>query len=288
MNISMPNIYLFLDYRKYLCYYYMAAKKADKKFTYRYFSEKSGVKAPNFLQWLIEGKRNLAIETIPRVAAALTLSSNEEKYFHALVLFSQAKTLDEKNRLFSRLKELRRPTNDTLLDEKKIEHFSAWHNEAIRELLKFYRFDPNEKYAFRRLGKQLCPAISEKQARRAVRQMLELGLIIKEADGSIRQADQFISTGDEVNSFLVRKFHQSMIKLAGEAQDRFPKERRDISGLTMSISDNCFSIIKQEIQLFRKRIMELIRQDSDPSNVYNLNFLFFPLTPDKKGKPGNA
>ena len=287
MKLISQNIYLYLDYRKYLSDYYRAAKKTDKTFTYRSFSEKSGVKAPNFLQWLIEGKRNLAVTTIPRVAAALNLSADEAKYFQVLVLFCQAKTLDEKNHLLSRLRMLRRPINAALLDEKKIDHYSAWYNEAIRELLRYYRFNPSEKYAFRRLGKQLCPAVSEKQARQAVRQMLDLGLLKKETDGTITQADQFISTGDEVNSFMVRQFHQSMIRLAGEAQDRFSKERRDVSGLTMSISDNCFSVIKQEIQVFRKRIMDLVRLDSDPCNVYHLNFLFF-LTPDKKGKRGNA
>jgi uncharacterized protein (TIGR02147 family) len=122
-------------------------------------------------------------------------------------------------------------------------------------------------------------------ARKAVKQLLKLGLISEVPDGSLQQADTFISTGDEVDSFLIKTFHQTMITLAGESLDRFPKELRDVSSVTMSISNECFDLIKGEIQLFRKRILEMVKVDKTPENVYQLNFQFFPLTKKNDNSP---
>ncbi|MBF0430753.1 MAG: TIGR02147 family protein [Fibrobacteria bacterium] len=282
MSTQKPIIYQYLDYRKYLSDYYNTAKNSDNPVSFRDFATLAGVKAPNFLQWLIEGKRNLANKTIPGVISALELSPSDGEYFKLLVLFNQSKTVDAKKKYFEQLVNIRKVMKIPPLEEMQLEHYSAWYNEAIRELLNHYQFNPNEKWAYRKLGKQLCPAISEKQARSAIKQMLKLGLLKTDSNGFIVQSQKFISTGDEVQSFMVRTFHQTMIKLAEEAQDRHPKETRDVSSLTMSISDNCFELIKKETQEFRKRLMEHIKMDKDPDNVYQMNFQLFPLTPIKK------
>ena len=244
------------------------------------------MKAPNFLQWLIEGKRNLAKATIPRVVKALALDNKEADYFLNLVLFTQAKTISAKTQYFKKLLEIRRPLKAGLISETQYEHYSHWYNEAIRELLRYVEFDPDTKYAFRNLGKMVYPHITESQAKKAIKQLLKLGLVYKDKKGIIKQADEFITTGDEVNSFFVRKFHESMIALAKESQDRFAPEFRDVSSVTMSISDECFSLIKQEVQQMRKRVMDLVKMDRKPNNVYQLNFQFFPLVPKKKRNKG--
>ena len=80
----------------------------------------------------------------------------------------------------------------------------------------------------------------------------------------------------------MQKFHEKMIALARESMDRFPSETRDISSVTMSISNDCFALIKKEVQQMRKRVMELITMDKQPENVYQLNFQLFPLVPKKR------
>jgi uncharacterized protein (TIGR02147 family) len=282
MDKSTTYIYSFLDYRLYLKNYYNQAKKANHNFSYRYFSRKVGVKAPNFLQWLIEGKRNLAKNTIPKVAKALKLNQKESEYFTNLVLFTQAKTINTKTGYFEKLLEIRKSFNAKQLEESQYEHYSNWYYEAIRELLKYIEFNPKPRYAYRNLGKMVCPAITESQARKAIKQLLKLGLVFQDKNSIIKQSEDFITTGDEVNSFFVRKFHETMISLAKESQDRFQPEVRDVSSVTMSISDDCFALIKKEIRQMRKRVMELVEMDNKPNNVYQLNFQFFPLVPKKK------
>jgi uncharacterized protein (TIGR02147 family) len=279
------NIYSYTDYRSYLRDFYIWKKEASPGFSYRVFSRRAEVKAPNFLQWLIEGKRNLAHTTIPRVCTALGLTGLEIEYFHELVLFNQSETIKEKTVCFLKLAELRKPAKIKLIKEIQFEHYQNWYNEAIRELLSYYRFVPTEKYAFRKLARLLAPEIDENLARKAIKLLLQLALIEETDDGSLRQSENFISTGDEVDSFLVRTFHQTMITLAGESLDRFPRELRDVSSVTMSISDDCFDLIKKEIQVFRKHILEMIKLDKESQNVYQLNFQFFPLTKKSTDTP---
>jgi hypothetical protein len=45
-------------------------------------------------------------------------------------------------------------------------------------------------------------------------------------------------------------------------------------------------MLKQEIQLFRKRLLEMVKADSNPRNVYQVNFQMFPLTNTKKTRKG--
>ncbi|KMQ49789.1 hypothetical protein CHISP_3306 [Chitinispirillum alkaliphilum] len=259
-------------------------KKRNRGFSFRAFSQKAGVSAPNFLQLLIQGKRNLSVNGIEKVCSAIGLASQEKEYFGHMVLFDQARENEKKAHHFKILAQMRKPYTADTLTEEQFELYRCWYYKPLRELLAFHPLYPGEQYAYRHLASKLLPSISESEARAAIKQMLKLGLLKKDKNGRVVQTSRFITTGDEVQSFLVRQFHESMITLAQKAQDRIDPSQRDVSSLTVSISCDGFSRIKQEIQLFRKRLLEIVKQDSDPENVYQINFQLFPVTDTKKGK----
>jgi uncharacterized protein (TIGR02147 family) len=238
---------------------------------------------------LIQGKRNLKKASIAKVSQALGHTVDEAAYFELLVSFDQAENVEEKTRYFTLLSEARKPYQINRISELQFEQFRTWYHKAIRELLGFYPFDEKEVYAYRKLAAMLSPPITESEARNSVKLLLKLGLLLRNEDGKIVQADRFMSTGDEVQNLAVRTFHKATIKRAEEAVDDIAPEYRDISCLTVSISDEGFAIIKKEMQLFRKRLLEVVKSDSNPKNVYQVNFQLFPLTNAKKtGKINNA
>ena len=276
------NIYIYLEYRKYLQDYYLFKKKQNKLFSFRVFSRMAGVNTPNFLQLLIQGKRNLKDSTINNVSKAIGHNEEEARYFRLLVKFDQASEIEKKTNYFLQLSKIRKPYKIDNISDIQFEHYRCWYYKAIRELLAFYPFYPDEQYAYRNLATILRPAIKQKEASTAIKHMLKLGLLKKESTGRIIPTSRFITTGDEVNNLFVRKFHEAMISLAGESQDNFSPEKRDVSCLTVSISDEGFDIIKKDIQLFRKQLLEIVKRDCDPKNVYQVNFQFFPLTNTKR------
>jgi len=52
-------VYAYLDYRAFLRDYYAERKAASRAFSYRAFSKRAGVSAPNYLKLVIDGKRSL-------------------------------------------------------------------------------------------------------------------------------------------------------------------------------------------------------------------------------------
>lgn len=278
MMVRLPSVFHYLEYRRFLADHFEARKREDAGFSHRAFSNLCGMATPNFLLLLIQGKRNLGPDSIPKVAAALGLSRREERYFQAMVEFDQAGAVEGKAAAFDLMARLREPYAISALDKDQLAHYRNWYNPAIRELLAFYPFHPSRRYAYRRLASLLSPAITESEARGAVRQMLKLGLLKRLESGRVVQAERFISTGDEAGSLLVRAHHLSMADLGRESLDRFPPEDRDVSGLTVSISDQGFVVLKQELKLFRKRLLERVKEDQDPKHVFHLNLQLFPLT----------
>lgn len=276
--MSLPNIFTHLEYRRYLEDYFRARKEQEPAFSHRTFSRLCGVATPNYLLLIIQGKRNLGETNIAGVSSALGHTAREAAYFRQMVEFDQAATVEAKALHFRRMAKSREPYEISALDQTRLSHYKNWYNLAIRELLGFYPFDPSDKYAYRRLASMLSPSITETQARAAVRQMLKLGLLKRQASGRIVQSERFLSTGDEVKSLFVRAQHRAMGEMGIRSLDLFPPELRDVSGLTISISDHGFQVLKEEMQLFRKRLLERVKQDRDPGHVYQINFQMFPLT----------
>jgi len=80
-----------------------------------------------------------------------------------------------------------------------------------------------------------------------------------------------------VASLNIINYHKQVSRLAEGAHDISAKEERDISALTLGISEEDFQRIKARIQAFRKEIMDIAMASSEPDRVYQLNFQLFPV-----------
>ena len=86
-----------------------------------------------------------------------------------------------------------------------------------------------------------------------------------------------------MKSILIANFHHEMIRMAGAAIDRYAADRRDISGVTLSITQKDIPKIKKRIAQFRKAILEEFVCDENPDQVIQVNVQMFPLTKTDKG-----
>lgn len=266
------SIYDYTDYRIFLrdyCHYY---KQLDAKYSQRYFALKLGVKSSGFLSEVINGKRNLSRTNVAQFCRILKLSDTEQQYFENLVTFNQARSQSEKEHWLNRLM-VSQNSNLSSLRRDIYEYFSHWYVSAIRELLFFYTFDGN----YKQLASTLTPQIKPSQAKEALDLLLRLGLVRTGEDGRLVQAEAVISTGDEVHSTEVAKFQMQMLELARQALDRMPANRRDISTLTLSVSQQGFEKIRAIIQRTRKEILSAAVDDTNEDRVVQLNIQLFPL-----------
>jgi uncharacterized protein (TIGR02147 family) len=274
-------IFEYDNYRAYLRDLYRFYKETKPCFSYRYFSQKAGFRSPNFLKLIIEGKRNLSSESIERFTDALNLSKKEADFFRVLVHLNQARTIGEKKLYAEQLMQSRSFRSIHPLRQDQYRYYRDWYNIPIREMTVLPEFSEDPGWIARRL----VPTISPQQAQRALDLLFQLGLLKRDESGRIVQSDAFISTGDEVTFTSVANYHRAMIQKGSEALDRFAGPDRDISSVTMALSEEGFREIKSLIQKFRKELLAIADQEKRPDGVYQVNFQLFPLAKCSKKEP---
>jgi uncharacterized protein (TIGR02147 family) len=284
MDVPRKPVFEYTDYRRYLREYYAWAKAHQKGFSHRAFMAKTGMSGPNYFKRVMEGVHNLTENSIPKFTAALGLSEAEASYFRNLVHFNQAGTLEDKDKYFGILMELKSPHSGYLLEQAQYEYYKDWYNVAIREMLAFFPYDGNAA----EMGKRLSPPVPPKQVKRAIALLEGLGLIAKGEDGVFRATAKFILTDPDVQSLFIPKFHQAMTRMAGEAITRFPREERYFSSSTVSISERTYLEIIELIRATRKEVLRKAGEDADPDRVYHLNMQLFPLTAGPARRKGKA
>src|SRR5947199_298755 len=96
--------------------------------------------------------------------------------------------------------------------------------------------DVYQYFDYRKLLKELSqmvsPAVTPKEAERAIHVLESLGLIRKNENGVYERVEALASTGDEIRSMAIVQFQQATLDLAKRSFDAFPMEARDISTLT--------------------------------------------------------
>jgi uncharacterized protein (TIGR02147 family) len=270
----LKSVFDYTDYRKFLREYYAWAKANQRGFSHRAFMAKTGMSGPNYFKRVMDGVHDLTDNSIPKFVTALDLTDSEAEYFRHLVYFNQADTLEEKDRCFNVLMELKTPHRHTVLEKAQYDYYKDWYNIAIREMLSFFPYKDNPK----EMGKRLAPPVQPKKVKKAIELLEALGLVEKGADGSHKASSQFILSNPEVQSLLIPKFHQAMTRLAEEAITRFPKDERYFSSSTVSLSDRTYKEIIEVIRATRKEVLRKVGEDQEPERVYHLNMQLFPLT----------
>ncbi len=274
----MADIYTYTDYRQFLRDAYAEKKIREKNFSYRVLAARLGLKSVGFITWVFQGKRNLSPRLTLKVAEVFRLSKAETAFFELLVQYNQAKSHEERKHHFDRLIALRRPSARVPIDPGQYEFYEQWYYSAIRELIAVRPFRGD----FHALARSLTPAISPSQARQAMEVLLRLGIVVKDGDGRFIRKENSITTGEHWKSVAITHFQRQALDLAKDAVDRFPKEERDISTLTVSCSQATFESIKDKLQMLRRELATLVANDENPEGVYQFNFQLFPLAPPAK------
>lgn len=274
MDAPLKSIFDYTDYRKYLREYYAWAKANKRGFSHRAFMAKTGMSGPNYFKRVMDGVHDLTENSIPKFASALDLADSEANYFKYLVHFNQAGSLEEKDRFFGILMDLKTPHAHYVLEKAQYDYYKDWYNVAIREMLSILPYKDNPK----ELAKRLAPAVTPKKVKQSIELLEGLGLIEKSEDGTYRAASKFILTDPDVQSLFIPKFHQAMTRMAGEAITRFTKDERYFSSSTVSISERTYNDIIELIRGTRKEVLRKVGEDQEPARVYHLNMQLFPLT----------
>jgi uncharacterized protein (TIGR02147 family) len=229
--------------------------------------------SPNFLKLVMDGKRNLGATSVDQFARALELGTRETEFFRELVAFNQASSAADQNQHFERLGKYRKHRRVHKLDRGMFNYLSHWYFPAIRELVNCEGFQDDPAW----IAAHILPKISAVQAQEALDVLLELGLLVRDAQGTIQQGKALISTGPEVRSLAVGNFHRQMMERGASSIETIAREEREVSGVTVALSAEGFALFKQKIHKLRAELLELSARETSARRVVQFNFQAFPL-----------
>ncbi|WP_141735168.1 TIGR02147 family protein [Oligoflexus tunisiensis] len=279
---SRVSVSRFLDYKEYLQAVYEAIKQELGKYSYLNFSDDLGFSKTNVLHLIIKGKRPLTSKAAVRIADILQLGGKDRKYFEDLVAYHNSRDSMERELLFQDLLELKTKevrSEDALLAQ--LEFFSEWYHSAIYELCFTQNFTSDPK----QLAAQLTPRIRPEQARKSLELLERLNLVSRDPEtGTYKPTHSRISTGDEIASLAITRYHQRMIELGKESLTSIQAQARDVSSVSIAIPSSLLPEIKKEISVFRKKLLSMAEQAQNADVVYQTNIQFFPLSRDKGAK----
>jgi uncharacterized protein (TIGR02147 family) len=275
MKQEKPNIFAYIDYRKFLQDYYAMRKVYDPGFTHTYICHRLGQEsAKSYFNNIVAGRMDVTTTFIDRFIVLLELDADESRYFRALVNYNQTTSAHEKEFFFDQLVRLNN-TPHRLIDKDTFAYYKEWYHSAVRALLDIVDF----KDDFKSLANRIFPQITLKQAKESIALLKQLGMIVENENGFWKPTDKVISSGNLIHDALIEQFqikcleHAKNVLVAGSDQ-----AHRNIT-LTISLSDEAFERVTGRIQQFKSEIRSIVQKDENAaSRVYHINVNFFPMS----------
>ena len=196
-----------------------------------------------------------------------------------LVMYQEVSDPDSKEgHLKSLLKYQEKQRTPTPLRAERIKFLLEWHHGVVRELINLKDFNENPKWIASRLGNK----ISEEQARESLDLLLRLGMLVRNENGKLEQKEPLLTSSDEVPSHVLRSLHRTFLRKAINSIFSIPIDKRELSGLVISVSSQHMKEIKEEIKEFRKKLNRKYGLEKAADDVYYVGLYSFPLTQGAK------
>jgi uncharacterized protein (TIGR02147 family) len=269
----MISVYGYLDYRAYLRDLFDDLKKNKPFFSFRYAAAKTGLDASNLAK-ILAGRRHLSVRAVPAIRKLAEFGDKEARYFGLLIRFNRARNDKVAREIFAQVMALQEPGSQRLAGDQ-LEFYAHWHHTALFALLDCMRYDGSNAQA---LAQALNPPLPVREARESLQLLQRLGLIERRSDGRFAPVPRVLTTGDTWKAVAIQQFQHETLKLAENALLNAPRETRDISTLTFSISRKDLAAAREITREYRKAMIKLAEASAPAEQVFQLNLQFFPLS----------
>jgi uncharacterized protein (TIGR02147 family) len=225
------------------------------------------------LHLVIKGKRHLTEISIPKVLEVLSLRNDEEDYFKNLVFLNKSKKPSDVAHFAAQITKHNKYKKAQPVMIDQFDYYSHWYNIIIREII---LSKPQVKWTSELLARAIVPNINIEQAESCLQRLERLNLIEKSEEGYQSRAAS-LSTGDQVSNSAVTIFHKKMIQLGIESIDRFAKKDRNVTSVSIGVSEEEFNEITDLLSEFRKKLLAISENKTDKSKIVQVNFQLFPI-----------
>ena len=274
--IGMKPITEYQDYRKYMRDFYEERKRSSL-FSWREFSRLAGFTSPNYIQLVCDGKSGLSKNGVEGVANAMSIEGVDRDFFRAMVLFGDAKSDAKKTQAFKEMQRIAKENHLRVVDSEAFKYFETWVNPVMRELAPIM---PGAKPL--ELAHQCYPVVSAAEVRYALDFLCRTDFLKKVDEDTYKQTEKIVTGSSEAIPLALRSMNRQMSKLAVDAIDEIPPEKRHVAGVTLGMSDATYKWLVQKLEMLRQQVVAVAAKEKDYDKVYRLNLQLFPLTKGKE------
>jgi uncharacterized protein (TIGR02147 family) len=266
---NLPTIYAFSDYRSYLAAC-LAALKDGHGMSVRSISKECGITSPNYIQQVVQAKRNLTPVIADRISAAFDHTETAHKYLLAMIKLERARTGLAKEAALKKMRQLVQASERITIEDHTFH--SQWSNALVWELLK-------TKY--------------RSQNPQQIRHLLRNSTTVDEIDSALRylQQKQFfredeagllpgpldIKPSNDVRRIDLQRSHLRFLQLA-EHRVNDPLDQREFQGLTVAVKKESFEPIRNLCRALIHAINEEFSVDEDGDEVLRVQLCVFKVS----------
>ena len=252
-------------------------RKRSSLFSWREFSRLAGFTSPNYIQLVCDGKSGLSKNGIEGVADAMGLEGVDRDYFRAMVHFGDAYNDEKKISAFNEMQKIAKENRLRIVDAEAFKYFESWVNPVIRELAPIM---PGAKPL--ELAHQCYPVVSAAEVRHSLDFMCHAEFLKKVGEDTYEQTEKVVTGSTEAIPLAMRSMNRQMSKLAIEAIDEIPPEKRHIAGVTLGMSESTYQWLVEKLESLRQQVVAMAAKETEYDKVYRLNLQLFPLTKGKE------
>jgi uncharacterized protein (TIGR02147 family) len=271
-ELSPPEIFNYLDYRKFMKDFYDYKKRTSAHFSQRLFIKLAGlpISCSSLYPAIVKGKRGLSQSLKTKFSKAYKFSEKEAQYFSILVDFNQAKETTEKNHYFEHLSRFHHSKAQTI-HQGQYEFFSKWYHSVVWNYIGMNPHIPS----LQKVASNISPSITVTQLKQSIQLLLHLDLIEKTANG-YQVTNNHIRTEKDVEALIAKKNIQELTEIGLNILDTVPANQRQYNTLTFSVSKSGMQTIKERIRNFQEELRDVLDNDQNEDRIYTLNIQLFP------------
>ena len=259
------------DYRDFLKAFYECRKKEMPFYSYRMTGEKLGLDS-SYLFRVLQKKHHLPAHALRTAKEMLGLSGRSAEYFDLLYAAAVSKDSSQKAELMAKALALGDVERHSL-QVAELKLLENWWIPAVRAYLELNGGVVNTK----QIARDMCPPITEEQAQEAIEILKEVGLVKKLASGKLALTETHLTVGGPEKAQAVRNFQKQALRLASDALENIPAEKRNISTLTLSVDQEGFEDIGDMVKEFRRLVQKRVDSIQNPDRVMQLSMAFYPV-----------
>lgn len=261
-------------YRDVLAAFFAHKKATRVGFSHRRFAKAAGVKSPNYLQLVMQGKRNLSGERARDVATALGLTGAEFDYFIGLVDRDNAEGPDALRRAEQELEAATRKLLTRTLTNAHLELIANWFYLPVRELVFLPDFQPTGAY----ISAKLAGLITEEQAIAALRFLMQWNFIAMGEDGRFVANDIVLDTGDHVlRRAAMDAHHRETLRVWSSHLPELCASEQERGLLNIPLSTDKLPELRERLRRFQDELIGWVQAEQRPDRLVQVGIYCVPF-----------